>query len=541
MSQTCTTATTSNAIASTSRLLLTPRKPAAARSPRPLEARRAAYRYTFSAASTAPVLARDVHELVEDRADEQRDTFFWLGTNPVRTVTVVGVVVDTWQRETIIGFSIDDGTATIECTQRHKSPTPSHLPWVGDTVRATGKVYVRRRGGDKEHKLEVEHGAWSTVAAGVEPLHVLNVLRMHTERYSKPFDIPTSVAPPPPPTQPASPVKSQPATPSTSSIRTPETLRVSRIRLELEKTPTKNRRPPLATSAWAPAPAPSLTSTLASTQAPSQSHLTHPANLRTKQRTRNTFRIYVKAYMCASPSQIRAGEGGVFGLPHPKDGSKSVTSVGADVSITSTLPSESQARWSPVRTPQAKRRRLDTGPDNDEEQTTPRASALADDSATIGFTRAFLESVPELAQLASAVARVERHLNPKPTTRPHTREEKEASDAQAGREIFLWAIRSLMDDGAIVLHHDEGPVWSRSTSNSSITVLNGGTQDAFVPVTNDLLREPVREIVRALKEKAKANGKEKATADQVLRVMKRDDRWRCLGVWDVQAVLDEGL
>ncbi|KZV87603.1 hypothetical protein EXIGLDRAFT_773517 [Exidia glandulosa HHB12029] len=74
MSQTYTTATT-NVIASTSRLLLTPCKTAAARSPRPLDARRAAYRYTFSAASTAPVLARDVHELAEDRADEQRDTF----------------------------------------------------------------------------------------------------------------------------------------------------------------------------------------------------------------------------------------------------------------------------------------------------------------------------------------------------------------------------------------------------------------------------------------------------------------------------------
>lgn len=369
---------------------------------------------------------------------------------------------------------VDDGTATIECTQRHKSPTPPHLPWVGDTVRATGKVYVRRRGGDKEHKLEVEHNAWSKfiafvsdphahvqfsgrVAAGVEPLHVLNVLRMHTERYSKPFDIPTSVAPPPS-TQPASPLKSQPATPSTSSVRTPETIRASRVRLELEKTPTKNRRPPLSTSTWAPAPAPapSSTSTLACTQPPVPSHLTHPANLRTKQRTRNTFRIYIKAYMCASPSQIRAGEGGVFGLPHPKDGSKSVAGVGADVSITSTLPSESQARWSPVRTPQPKRRKLDPAPGDDEEQTTPRAPALADDAATIGFTRAFLESVPELAQLATAVARVERHLNPTTTAatkpRPHTREEKEASDAQAGREIFLWAIRSLMDDGAIVLH-----------------------------------------------------------------------------------------
>ncbi|KZV87602.1 hypothetical protein EXIGLDRAFT_200367 [Exidia glandulosa HHB12029] len=42
-----------------------------------------------------------------------------------------------------------------------------------------------------------------------------------------------------------------------------------------------------------------------------------PASLRTNERTRNTSRICVKAYSCTSPSLLRAGEGGVFGLPHP--------------------------------------------------------------------------------------------------------------------------------------------------------------------------------------------------------------------------------
>jgi len=33
------------------------------------------------------------------------NVFFWLGTVPCRVVTIVGIVIETWQRENIMGFT----------------------------------------------------------------------------------------------------------------------------------------------------------------------------------------------------------------------------------------------------------------------------------------------------------------------------------------------------------------------------------------------------------------------------------------------------
>lgn len=92
---------------------------------------------------------------------------------------LVGIVVDRWEREAMCGFAgvfrtryincdmsesnaVDDGTAIVECTHRSKDPNAVKLPWVGDTIRVIGKVYVRRRGTEKERQLELENGAWRT-------------------------------------------------------------------------------------------------------------------------------------------------------------------------------------------------------------------------------------------------------------------------------------------------------------------------------------------------------------------------------------------
>ncbi|EJD47253.1 hypothetical protein AURDEDRAFT_151398, partial [Auricularia subglabra TFB-10046 SS5] len=201
------TSTTTAPSSTSLKLLLTPRKS------KPAVDRRATYAWTFSAAAVALAFARDVHELREDNAGESRDVFFWLRSVPCRMVTTVGIVVDVWEREKSFGFSVDDGTATLECVSR-STGAPTKLPLLGDTVRVTGKVYTRRRGQEVTRQLDIAQDSFHVLPASAESLHILNVARLHGSLYSRPFTVPTGsqIAPATPPVAgPSTPTTARPA------------------------------------------------------------------------------------------------------------------------------------------------------------------------------------------------------------------------------------------------------------------------------------------------------------------------------------------
>ncbi|EJD47243.1 hypothetical protein AURDEDRAFT_163850 [Auricularia subglabra TFB-10046 SS5] len=323
------------------------------------------------------------------------------------------------------------------------------------------------------------------VPASAESLHILNVAHLHASLYSRPFNIPSGS-------------QVLPTTPPVAGPSTPTTAR-----------PTHRQA-----TAIPPSPAKSIASQSSPSRNGRPATLTHPANLRTKERTRNTFRIYLKAYMCAPADVIVQGEGAAFGQPRPKECGPQQ----ADVSALSTLPSHSQLpdRSDDLeRTPTQRTRRRE-------------APQPPPSGADVGFTRAFFERVPELAQLAAAVARVERHMRRDKAAaqadRPHTRDEKEAADARAARAIFIDALRKLCEQGAIVLH--EGSVWSFDGDAGIVAEPWSGAHDAYVPVTPELLRGPVQEVMASYRRR-------RLTPEEVTKYLKgRDDRWRCLSAWD---------
>ncbi|KAH7103747.1 hypothetical protein BKA62DRAFT_828453 [Auriculariales sp. MPI-PUGE-AT-0066] len=506
------------------RIMLTPRK-TQQQQQQPAHERKnnekqAIWSWTFAAAAVAPAFVRDVHAMRADHTGDARNAFFWLGTVPCRTVTVVGLVVETWLRDNAFGFTVDDGTGVIECMHKYGSHDMPPMPEVGDTLRTTGKVYIRKRKDQESRQLDVERGGFAAQYVSAEPEHALNVAKLHRTRYREPFVLEKQ-----------------------ELSATPRATRVNRTQASQPSTPTRSYRPqPVASSSKHPNPAPppvvSPSKRLADHSRPSSPSkaapsLTHPANLRTKQRTRNTFRIYLKHYMSADRGLILQGEGAVFGWPKEKETSGTATQsfrMGDDsvlTSVPSQMPDMSFA-MSTQRTifssPNKRRRLL---PEDNDEQTsrgtqarwTQATDAASFSTATlplpaadehVGFTRVFLEQVPELASLATSVARVERHMRDKPPAkvaaatkssaaasskapdRPRTRDEKESADAAAGRDVLRWGLRTLVDEGALVSHEGSVFAWR----DSAVAIDDSGELEGYIPVTASLLTGDLRRVLR---------------------------------------------
>ena len=99
------------------------------------------YRWTFTKAAIAACFVRDVFEM---KANGYRGTqamnpwvtqsssmriyqdmeFFWLGRIPCRTVRLIGLLVGitVWDRRTV--YTIDDGTAVLDCAFAHAQAVP---------------------------------------------------------------------------------------------------------------------------------------------------------------------------------------------------------------------------------------------------------------------------------------------------------------------------------------------------------------------------------------------------------------------------------
>lgn len=214
-----------------------------------------------------------------------------------------------------------------------------------------------------------------------------------------------------------------------------------------------------------------------------------------------------------------------------------------------------------------------------------------------GYTLSFLRRVPELSLLASNVVqavgrrrmREEKQKLKEAGTIPSRSEKSRILSlsaippdkaARKRKRLYEWAINQLHQDGCIVLW--DGPVrpcpetlvmdtsrlWKTntssicvddsnffsttvgSTSNSSavpnVSVGDGSLSDpdaneeAYITLTSDYLAGFVEKAIGTLVDHYEKSGKpyHGATKEGILSVLKKDDRWRYVGIWHVEDALD---
>lgn len=425
--------------------------------------------------------------------------FFWLGCVPCRTVKVLGILVGVQVCERRVIYTLDDGTATVDCVHRHESqppPPPSpakvrntpkgkgkerekadpykrpstpelnvkhrtdtqgqtlplvpvlptSLADVGAAVSITGRVYIRH---GVRHLYVDEIGLCTS--ANDEPAHWLSVLALHKEKYSQPgpFVIPFQ-----PPAAKAAPAPSE----------TQEALAPSDTDDPILVPTTPKRRP------HSPSPAP--TSSPVASSSPTkcertdteeeQVRLRHPARLHSRDLNLNTFRIYVKHYMDNAPPPAGCRRCGGGYCPH-------VGGAGCEEDV--------------FRTPRKGRAERDADINETPHATgRGRSGTQGERESVYGFTLSYLRRVPELRLLARRVVEAE--------AKRRRRAEREALKTQilnrtgtggrggsgaSGREpvgkkmkrLFEVTVVKLYEEGSIVLW--EGPVrrpWWQGQSQS---------------------------------------------------------------------------
>ncbi|KIJ61835.1 hypothetical protein HYDPIDRAFT_42336 [Hydnomerulius pinastri MD-312] len=420
------------------------------------------WKWTLTKDSIAPCFVRDVLAMRE--SDSKDADFFWLGYTPCRTVLVVGMVVavQVYDKRTL--YTIDDGTAVIDCILRHPTP-PKHIPITAPKRPSPKKPRIER--GTKPSALDppelpppvtepgypvrvvgkvIKHyDSRQVFAESIDPcpssldemIHWRRVIDLHKTKYS--LAIPF-VIPPPQPTSVSAHETSttvngdRSAFTSTAPIAGPGasngtyTLPAPRLPPQNQSTST-SKVPPMRTTASssaygqgnAHAPSSPTAASIASStpsspcktsspvkgefgEPPPKPKLRHPSRLHTRDLTANTFRMYVKHYMDNVP-------------PEPPHGGLESESCRAESD------GEEEAV---VRTP-TKRRMWGEDAEDGHGGRTPRASSSSrprphgappqtqtraqaqtpTTPPTLGFTLSHLRRVPELALLAERVVRAE--------------------------------------------------------------------------------------------------------------------------------------
>lgn len=213
-----------------------------------------------------------------------------------------------------------------------------------------------------------------------------------------------------------------------------------------------------------------------------------------------------------------------------------------------------------------------------------------------GFTLAHLRRVPELAEMARRVVKAEakrrareERKKAKEATGPHARSKSVQSTSQLqtkdkiaprAKRLFQFAAVQLLREGSIVLW--DGPVrplpnshtyansmWKAdSTSNSTMgadsTIFSStsGTQpedldddddaelsdpelneEAYHPLTSTFLALHVEKAIGALAKIPKTRGGQDRsgrgfTSDDILKHLRKDDRWKYAGSWHINDALD---
>ncbi|KAI0760322.1 hypothetical protein C8Q74DRAFT_1208622 [Fomes fomentarius] len=387
--------------------------------------------------------------------------YFWLGRIPCRTVRLVGVIVgvQVWEKRTV--YTIDDGTAVVDCALAHAQvapaspvkpksksatlskdmtkstrssfadyllssrkvplplsattnikstnaeppPPPKPAVSVGQIARIVGRVVPRF-----DARIILVDEISRCASYNDESNHSISVSDLHRTTYYPSEPLPPFI----PPVHTSHSSASH--HPYAGCLRSPS----KRATTQVPQTPASTRSIPASTTT---SPSTSVTTSSPSSSTggePRVPRLRHPSRLRTRDLSSNTFRIYVKHYMDNAPP------------PRRKRGSHSRT---RSVSPSPT-PRLSQARRGDlVATPTKSRRgQVETGVDATPRpagclaiERTPRASlasaADSDDESDdevdatygqlYGYTLSHLRRVPELSLLARRVVKTEAHCRAK--------------------------------------------------------------------------------------------------------------------------------
>ncbi|KAF9552645.1 hypothetical protein CPC08DRAFT_714427 [Agrocybe pediades] len=512
--------------------------------------------------SVASCSVRDVLQMKPN--ETQGFDFYWLGSVPCRTVKIVGMIVGILIYEKRIIYSIDDGTAVIDCNHQHQRPArdknapeiplPDLKPIarIGRFVQIVGIVKPRH-----ETRMVLVDSIACT-SPNDELLHTREVRQLHKIQYSrtKPFTIP-------PPRNLKTPQKSRlPPTPTTWNTTPPSSVTSSPVKPVSDELPQIYKSP---------------------------IKLRHPSRLHTHDLTENTFRIYLKHYMDYSP-------------PGPEDDDQSDNDIETSIIHIPTTPTK-RARNDVTPRPSTSYRNLDSTPRpripppdfgiSTSRSALPSVKPEAIDNARKGFTLSYLRRVPELSLLASRVVmavskrrlRAEKQKLKDAGTKPTSQQKAQILAASAitptqfagkMKRLFQWSIVQLLKEGCLV--HWDGPVRacpdSSSIANASLlwktvgdgsslfstTTLNSSSsstfidldvdagalsdpdpsEEAYISLTPDFLADFVANAIKVLVDHYERIGKRYngATKDGILSVLRKDDRWKYVGEWSIDDALE---
>ncbi|KAJ6632263.1 hypothetical protein B0H10DRAFT_1976762 [Mycena sp. CBHHK59/15] len=509
------------------------------------------WQWTFTPDAVASCFVQDVYNMPENGVKDAE--FFWLGRVPCRSVKLVGMLVGVQTYETRVVYSLDDGTAVIEC--QHRPPAPSKpkldktkpetqqpllepLAYVGYSVTIIGRIVPWH-----DTRRILVDSMVQCVSANDEPNHWIAVRALHETHYSlkDPFVLPLR-----PSSQDSNAVPVVvPVTPF-SSASTPSSPLKS-----LVKSPTSSHASP--------------------------HKLRHPSRLHTADLTSNAFRIYLKHYMDNADDDVQ------LLVPEPSTPTKS-------------------SRKLPLgeETPRPHQRIAEL---------TPRRVAPLDftrsffqDDPTRGFTVSHLRRVPELALMAKRVVKAEAKrrarearrkaneaaLSQKPSAPVVTSDMRKDLDKLHPRmkRLFNWAILQLIKEGDVIPWdgpvrpspevHSSRTLWQL---NSSVSTIGGNSttvsiaeddedegeltdpepdEEVFVSLTPAFLATTVEKSIATLTARATKQAQASdnpnrprtrapaagPTVQEIARLLKRDDMWRNLTDFAVEQSLallqDEG-
>ncbi|KAF7980580.1 hypothetical protein HWV62_37759 [Athelia sp. TMB] len=515
---------------------------------------------------------------------ESKDAdFFWLGRVPCRVVRIVGMVVGIQVYEKRITYTIDDGSAVIECVHRPVPPSPikskpndkyklpkaiKPLPElepvtvVGASVRIVGKVM--RWHDSRQIRTEIIE---QCTCVKDELLHWRTVSHLHKSSYSlpEPFKIP-----PPSSTTCVPPPESQ--TVVTFDVEAPSSpMTASSAASSAHTTPSKPKVP---------------------NQSQSPPRLRHPSRLHSRDLTANTFRIYLKHFMDNAPLRSTL----------PISENDSICYALSQVPSTPTKRQHHDSRVVDV-TPRPTRLQPLKLPGL---ELTPRAAQKAPHTSheePMGFTMSYLRRVPELADMARRVVKAEakrRARGERERLRAQTQvstsdkagilsssssKTKSIPPEQLGakmKRLFQVAIIKLYEEGSVVLF--DGParsirdldianetsrLWkaNSSTASADSTVFSVSSlslapsqeedlgdisdppahkEEAYISLTPAHLAPHVEEAIRAIMGRPNqpvskhrlAGPPPGPTKDEITRHLKRADaRWAQVGEWVVEDAL----
>ncbi|KAH9833316.1 uncharacterized protein C8Q71DRAFT_197668 [Rhodofomes roseus] len=295
------------------------------------------WRWTLTKDAVASCFVKDVLDMRDSGHKEVE--YFWLGRIPCRTVELVGVLVGIQPFEQRILYTLDDGSAVIECNHKvhpqvmpprksstsdpkagrtrqpsHSSstnasprkgpnistskavslppPLPKPIADIGTPVRVIGRVVETSKG----RQVLVDE-IRSCPSPNDEPKHWLAVLELHRTRYFAdhlgPFVVPPLKRREQSAWIPRSPEKDKGKARATDVPISPSKSNETGLGAIEPQTPSSSG---MTSTDGSPALA---SSRLSNRQSPIR--LRHPTRLHRRDLTANTFRIYLKHYMDNAP------------------------------------------------------------------------------------------------------------------------------------------------------------------------------------------------------------------------------------------------